>query len=191
MEERGQKMEDLATREGETQRDEEAAEEDQHLGDECTRSRALGPAHTHDLDKAPQLTTLARGHVSRGEERRSGRSVEERHREDEAEQRDEHEEAESREGQGHHRRAEKRAERKVTGAPRGRSPREATRGIWTDSAPSLAALAPKRERPKKGRKRAPARARRRPKTPFGSRSGQGLDAPSPPLLEKKLRAEKN
>ena len=121
-----QEMEELVIREGETQRDEEVAEEDQHLGDECTRCRALGPAHTHDLDKAPQLTTLARGHVSRGEERRSGRSVEERHREDEAEQRGEHEEEESREGQGHHRRAEKRAERKVTGAPRGRGPRAAT-----------------------------------------------------------------
>ena len=51
--------------EGETQH--EAVEESQHLGDECTRSRTVGPAHTPDLDRAPKLTTLARGgHLSGG-----------------------------------------------------------------------------------------------------------------------------
>ena len=76
----------------------------------------------------------------------------------------------------------KERERKVTDAPGGRGPRKATRGIWTDATPSAATLAPQRERPKKGKGTgASARASR---TPLRSRSGQGLDAPSPSLLEK-------
>ena len=78
----------------------------------------------------------------------------------------------------------KERERKVTDAPGGRSPRKATRGIWTDATPSAATLAPQRERPKKGR--GTGASAQASKTPLRSRSGQGLDAPSPSLLEKNM-----
>ena len=142
------------------------------------------------LDRAPKLTNLARGHLSveaRSEDpvdqSRSATGKKRPSKEVSTKKRETGKAGAITEG------PRKERKREITGAPKGRSPREATRGIWTDSAPSLAALAPKRERPKKGRKWAPARPRRRPKTPFGSQSGQGLDAPSPPLLEAKRRGK--